>query len=259
MIRQTIALFRFMMLGILSSRLVVLAGVLLLVGVLCGSFLAELAIINSPAIVAAFLADFLRYSLALLLLLIVVTSVADDFASRQFERLLTMPLARWQYVAAQTMLVCSLCLILVLPVAVLVSMYSDLGTGLYWAAALWLELLLLGQVGLLASLSLEKIPQAFFFTLAIYLLAKLSGLISLMLVESVRLTEGSAASRSIEFIFNAILYVIPDLGAFADSDVFFVDQDLLVTLGSQLATVLVYLLFLLAACLIDFYRKEFDA
>jgi ABC-type Na+ efflux pump permease subunit len=255
---QTISLFRFMMFGILSRRLVVLLVILLMVAVLCAGFIDELAIINSDAIVAAFVADFLRYSLALLALLTVTSAVAEDYESRQFERLLTMPLARWQYIVAQILLISSLCLLLVLPVAVLVSIYSDLGTGFYWAAALWLELLLLGLLGLLATLSLEKITPAFFFALPVYLLAKLSGLISLMLVESVKLSEGSAISRAFEFIFNAILYVIPDGSAFADSDVFFVDQDLLASLGGQISSVAVYALFVLAVCLIDFYRKEFN-
>jgi len=255
---QTISLFRFMMLGILSRRFLVLVAILMLAAVLSGSFINELAIINGDAIVTAFVADFLRYSMGLLALLMIVSSVAEDYEFRQFERLLTMPLARWQYIAAQTLVIASLCLILTLPVALLVGLYSDLEIGLYWAVALWLELFLLGMLGFLAILSLEKIPQAVFFSLAIYLLAKLSGLITLMLVESVKLSEGSATSRAIEFIFGLILYVIPDTSAFAESDVFFSSHDLIATLGGQMVSVTIYGLFLLVVCLIDFYRKEFN-
>ena len=258
MFTQTISLFRYLMLGILSRRLFVLLTVLVLAAVLTGSFIDELAIINGKAIVGAFIADFLRYSLALLTLLMIATSVAEDYESRQFERLLTMPLARWQYIAAQTLVIVCLCLLLVLPVLLLVSVYGGLEIGFYWAAALWLELFLLGLLGLLAILSLEKIPQAVFFSLAVYLLAKLSGLIVLMLAESVRLSEGSATSRAMEFIFGSILYVIPGTQSFAESDVFFGSFELLTMLGEQLATVLVYALFILAVCLVDFYRKEFN-
>ena len=101
-------------------------------------------------------------------------------------------------------------------------------------------------------------PLAVFFTLAIYLLAKLSGLISLMLAESVRLSDGSVASRTMDLIFGAILYVIPDVGSFAESDVFFGTLDLPAQLGEQFLSVVVYVLFLLAVCLVDFYRKEFN-
>jgi ABC-type Na+ efflux pump permease subunit len=258
MLSQTISLFRFLMLGILSKRLLVLVAIMVLAAVLSGSFISKLAIINGDAIQTAFVADFLRYSLALLALLMIAAGVAEDYEFRQFERLLTMPLARWQYIAAQTLVIACLCLLLTLPVALLISLYGNAAIGLYWAGALWLELFLLGLLGLLAILSLEKIPQAVIFSLAIYLLAKFSGLISLMLTESVKFSDGSVASRAIEFIFGAILYLIPGHEAFAKNDVFFASHDLLAMLGSQLASVSIYALFLLAVCLVDFYRKEFN-
>jgi ABC-type transport system involved in multi-copper enzyme maturation permease subunit len=258
MTKQTIALFRYLMLGIISRRLLALLAVMLLVALLCGSFIQELAIINGAAIVGAFIADLLRYSMALLALLMVASAVAEDYESSQFERLLTMPLARWQYIAAQFMVIACLCLLLVLPVLLLVSWYSGPAIGFYWAAALWLELMLISLLGLLAILSLEKIPLAVFFTLSIYLFAKLSGLISQMLAESVYLSDGSAASRATELIFNAILYVIPDSSSFAQNDVFFDAANLLAVLGSQFQSVVVYALFLLTVCLVDFYRKEFS-
>ena len=147
---------------------------------------------------------------------------------------------------------------LVLPVCLLLGIYAGIELGLYWAAALWMELFLLGLLGLLASLSLEKVPLAVFFALAVYLLAKLSGLITLIVAESVRLSEGSATSRAVEFVFNAILYVIPDLDSFADSNIFFAAHDLPALLGAQLLSVAVFAPFLLAVCLVDFYRKEFN-
>jgi ABC-type Na+ efflux pump permease subunit len=246
------------MLGIISRRLFVLLGILLLGAVFSGGFIDELAIINGDAIVAAFVADFLRYSLSLLALLMVASAVAEDYESRQFERLLTMPLARWQYIAAQALVIACLCLLLVLPAFLLLWFYSSLTVGLYWAAALWLELLLISLLGLLAMLSLEKIPQAVLFTLAIYLLAKLSGLVVLMLAESVRLSDGSAVSRAVEYIFSAILFVLPANSSFAQNDVFFERVELLPILGEQLFSVAIYASFLLSACLVDFYRKEFN-
>ena len=73
MFAQTISLFRYLLLGILSKRLLILVAILSLVAVLVGSFFSELAIINGDAIVVALIADFLRYSLALLVLLLVAT------------------------------------------------------------------------------------------------------------------------------------------------------------------------------------------
>jgi len=258
MIGQTISLFRFLLLGILNLRLLVLVSILLLASVLLSSFISELAIINSRQIATAVLADFLRYSLVFLALLLVITNVAEDFEFKQFERLLTMPVARWQYIAAQFMVVASIAAILVLPVFIILTLLSSIELALYWSVALWLEILLVGLLGLLAILSLEKIPQAVFFSLAVYMLSKLSGLISQMLSESVYLSDGGMVDRVSEFIFSAILHVIPRLEAFAQNNVFFETSGLSEILLSQLGTVSLYSAFLLAVCLIDFYRKEFN-
>ncbi len=258
MIGQTISLFRYLMLGILNLRLFVLILILVIGAVLLSSFIAELAIINSRQIATAVMADFLRYSFVFLALLLVTTNVADDFEFKQFERLLTMPISRWQYIAAQFLTIASIAFILILPVLLVIAIASSIEVALYWSAALWLEILLVGLVGLLAILSLEKIPQAIFFSVAVYLLAKLSGLIGQMLSESVYLSDGGLANRFSESVFSGILYVIPRLEAFAQNDVFFGPHGLAAILLNQLSTVSVYSLFLMAACLIDFYRKEFN-
>ena len=255
---QTIALFRFLMLGIMGRRLWVLIGILLAVALIAAGFIGELSIINGDAIVAAFIADFLRYSLVLLALLIIASNVAEDYEFRQFERLLTMPLSRWQYIAAQVLVIACLSLMLVLPVLLMLSIFAPVGASFYWAVALWLELFLVGVLGLLAILSLEKIPLAIFFSCAIYLLAKLSGLIALIVTESVKMSDGSATSKFIEWVFNAILYVIPGSHTFAENDVFFSELDKMALLGDQLVSVLIYALLLVAISLVDFYRKEFN-
>jgi len=61
MIKQTISLFRYLMLGILNLRLFVLVLILVIGAILLSSFIAELAIINSRQIATAVLADFLLY------------------------------------------------------------------------------------------------------------------------------------------------------------------------------------------------------
>ncbi|RLA10530.1 MAG: hypothetical protein DRQ59_11710 [Gammaproteobacteria bacterium] len=258
MMGQTISLFRFLLLGVINLRLFALVSILVIVAGLLSSFITELAIVNSDEIAAALLADMLRYSLVFLALLLVTTSVAQDFEFKQFERLLTMPISRWQYIAAQFLAIASISSILVLPVLPVISLTAGFDIAIYWTLALWLEVLLVGMLGLVAILALEKIPQAVFFSLAVYLLAKLSGLISQMLVESVKLSDGAATNRFADMVFNGILNLIPRLEAFAQNDVFFGSQNFAAMLMAQLGTVTLYTLFLLAVALIDFYRKEFN-
>ena len=79
-----------------------------------------------------------------------------------------------------------------------------------------------------------------------------------MLVESVKLSDGAATNRFADMVFNGILNLIPRPEAFAQNDVFFEPQNFVAMLSTQLGTVTLYILFLLAVSLIDFYRKEFN-
>ena len=117
---------------------------------------------------------------------------------------------------------------------------------------------MIGLFGLLAILSLEKVPVAVFLSLAVYLLSKLSGLISQMLKESVYLSDGSLSSRFTESVFNGILHVLPGLESFAENDVYFQDMALTPLLMMQMLSVSIYILLILSVCLIDFYRKEIN-
>ena len=70
---------------LLSRRLLLLTLVLAVLAMLIGGFFSELAIINGREIVVALVADFLRYALGLFALLVITTSVAQDYEFRQFE------------------------------------------------------------------------------------------------------------------------------------------------------------------------------
>jgi len=258
MFGQTISLYRFLLPGIVNRRLFILIFILILTGSLLHSFVVELAIINSQQIATALMADFLRYAYVLVTLLMVASTVAEDFQIKQFERLLSMPISRWQYIAAQLLVVGSVALILVLSVLAVLLLFASFEIALYWTVALWMEILLMGLVGLLAIISLEKIPQAVLFALAVYLLTKLSGLISQMLAYSVKFSDGEDINRFAEMIFNTILYIIPSLNTFAQNDLFFKDVGMTDALVQQCQAVAVYAALLLAVSLIDFYRKEFN-
>ena len=135
MMGQTISLFRFLLLGVLNLRLFVLISILVIVAGLLSNFITELAIVNSHAIAAALLADMLRYSLVFLALLLITTSVAQDFEFKQFERLLTMPISRWQYIVAQFMAITAISSVLVLPVLPVIGLIASADIALYWTLA----------------------------------------------------------------------------------------------------------------------------
>ena len=171
MFSQTIALFRYQLRGIVNYRIIVAIAAILVLALMGYQFVSELAIINSEAIALAVIADFLRYSLIIILIISLCYQISQDYELRQFEHLLAMPVTRNQYVLSQFFVLLTLSLIFTLPVFLLMSILNEFPLAVYWSTALFLEMILVGQFSILAILSLEKLPVAVIFTLAIYLLA----------------------------------------------------------------------------------------
>lgn len=258
MIKQTIALFRYQLLGIINVKIVLLILIIYTASFLAGQFVGELAIINSETLALAIMADFLRYSMVLIVVISLCNQISQDYELSQFERLLAMPISRGQYVVAQNMVILTFVLMLVLPLFVLMLLLNDSTLAVYWSIAVFLELALVGQFAVLAILSLEKLPVAVIFTLSIYLLAKLTPLLDLIFTNSMDYYQQERSFKLTHMIFSTIQYVLPDASAFAQNNVLFNAQETLKLLSKQLVSVLVYAAFIQFVILIDFYRKEFN-
>lgn len=256
--RQTIALFRYQLRGIVNRRIVVAIAAILLVAFIGSRFVAELAIINSEAIASAAMADFLRYSLLIMLIISICYQVSQDYELHQFERLLAMPVSRNQYVFAQLFVLLTLSLVLTFPVFLLMSVINEYQFALYWSVALFLEMILVGQFAILAILSLEKLPVAVIFTFSFYLLAKAAPLIDLVLNQSSVYYDEETGFQLSFFIFTLLQYVLPEQSAFAQNNVLLESEWSSKLLLKQLVSVLVYGVFIQFVILLDFYRKEFN-
>jgi len=256
LIRQTIALFLYQLRGIVNSRIIIAVLAILAIAFVGGRFVAELAIINSEAIALAAMADFVRYSLITVLIISVCYQISQDYELHQFERLLAMPVTRLQYVLAQLLVLLTLALLLSVTVFLLLLAVSGLSSAFYWSNALFLEMILVGQFSMLAIISLEKLPVAVVFTLAIYLLAKAAPLIELVLSQSTVYYGQEAGFQFSSFIFSVIQYVLPDSQAFAQNNALLGGEEGL--LIQQLVAVIIYVAFIQFVILLDFYRKEFN-
>lgn len=258
MFNQTIALFRFQLLGLINRRTLVMLATIVLTAFMASRFIAELSIINSETIALGALADILRYSLVIVLIISVCFHISQDYELNQFERLLAMPISRYQYLLAQTMVLTVFCLLLVLPVFILMSLVNEVDLAIYWTFALFLELMLVGHFALLSSLSLEKLPLAVLLTIALYLLAKSAPVIEIILAHSSPYYDGEAGFRISTWVFSVIQYVLPDMKVFAQNNLLFSHEPFGMALGFQFLNVVIYSLLLQAVMLVDFYRKEFN-
>ena len=237
--------------------MLILLAAVLLAGFLLNRFVAELAIIDSETIALSAMADFLRYSLVLVMVISISYQLSQDYDTSQFDRLLAMPLARHQYLTAQWLVMLCFAVLLALPVMALMWLLSPGAISGYWGGALFLELLLAGQFALLAILSLEKLPLAVMLSLTFYLLARAAPLIAVMLTQSSPIYDEENSFQVASALFAGLQYLLPGADAFAQNDLLSEPVGQAAAISRQAADVVMYGVFLQAIILFDFYRKEF--
>ena len=258
MFRQTIALFQYQLLSVVNGKLAGLLLVFYLLVFLAGQFAAELAIINSEQLAPALQAELVRYGLVVILVVLVCSRIASDYRTSHFERLLSMPVSRLQYIVAQYLFVLACVSLAMLPGLALLWLVGDSAIAMYWFVALVLELLLVGQFALLAAISLENLPAAVLLALGLYLLARLAPVLDLVFAQSAPFYQDEQDFQLMHWIFEAIRFILPDARVFAHNDQLFEQADVTDLLGSQLIALLVYSAFIAGVLLVDFYRKEFN-
>lgn len=257
MMSQTITLIHFFLLNYSQKKNVTLLLVILLVGFFSAQFVNELSLINSAEAQFSFQIEFYRYGLILLSALILIVAVADDFTSLQFENLLSMPLARWQYVVAQISAMAVVNFAIVLFASSILLVQVDLSIIVFWLMSMWLELMLCSLLALLAILSLEKIPSAMIFFLSLYLLSRSSSIIVEIIAQSVYYSDGDMTNQMVLWLFQVITYVLPNQAAFLQNDLFFASQVDSIMLWGQFQWFILYGVFIVVIIMFDFYRKEF--
>jgi hypothetical protein len=257
-LRQTIALFQYQLVGAVNRRLLALLLVLYLVVFLAGQFAAELAIINSELLLPAFQAELIRYGLVLALSVVFCVRVVAEYERAQFERLLSMPVSRLQYVLAQYLLIVVFALACLVPALVLLWVSAGSQLAVYWFVALALELVLVGQFALLAAISLGNLAAAVLFTLGFYLLCRVAPVLDVVFARSMDFYGEERGFQFMHQLFGVIRYILPDARVFASNNQFFEPLDMAELLPRQLLALAIYSGFILSVLLVDFYRKEFN-
>lgn len=253
---QNIALFRYQLAGVLTARNLLIYAVLMAVAFLLSRFVFDLSIINSEVIAAAAFAEAVRIALVFYTVVVFCGQMHEDFVQQQFDRMLSMPVERYQYILVQSVLMAFCLLLMMIPVLILLVMLSDLSHALYWAAALYLELLLASLISMMMLLGLGKLTPAVILSLGLYVFARWAPGITQALENSSSVYDDSIAHQLYQQFFSLVNLVLPGADAFAGNDQFYqlsIDWGLLIV---QLSNILVFGLLIIFVSLFDFYRKE---
>lgn len=253
---QTIALFRFQVRRLKDYKTVGFLIAMYVSAFAASQFVAELAIVESVQVVVHLFADLVRYGGVIVVIVLTCHLVTVDYEQGFFERIFAMPVLRYQYLLSQQLVLLVLCGGVVIPVFFLFPWIADIETAIYWGIAVFLELLLFGQIALLAAVSLERLPSSILLSLTMAFLIKVLPVIELMSYEATNYTDEEPEFSIMRLILGAIKFILPNAKALAENDQLFYGTNF-ERLFEQFLAVAIFMAFIHFVVLLDFYRKEF--
>jgi len=219
-------------------------------------FVGEISITETRQSQVAISAAFLRLSLLFFISLFTINSIVRDINDRMLLLYMSLPISRLVFVLGKFIGFALIGIVLAFIASLVVFIFTDISSAFIWGGSLILESWIIIAFSLLCAFSFAHITSSFSAVMAIYLLSRSLSSILLMAQNPFRGIDDSASQQFSQFFLTAIDYLLPKLDQFtrtewliyndiSASDIYFIIQQ-----------TVIYLLLLLSATFIDFYRKN---
>lgn len=253
--RQILTIARFTLLEAIRTRLPLV--VIAVFGLAWASsfFIQQIAITESARFQASFFAASARLAAVFMLVLYITSSIAREFNEKGLELVLALDLTRASYLGGKLAgfitLAAALAFLAALPLVAVV----PVDVAAIWALSLALELAIVCAASLFCIVTFNHILPAVTLVAAFYLLARSITAMRLM-AESSLLGSLAGARPALNFGVEALAFLVPALDRFSATEWIAaraVEPHVLGPIAVQSA---VYVMLLIGAALIDFYRRE---
>jgi ABC-type transport system involved in multi-copper enzyme maturation permease subunit len=231
-----------------------LAGASLVLGLALAAFLSQVALTERAALQAALVAAVLRACAVFLIAAQVTSSTLREIHDKGLELMLSLPLSRATHYVGRLagFVACGAGIAIVFALALLLWV-PPLQAAL-WGLSLACEAALVAAAALFFAMTLANLVGAIAATVGLYLLAR--AMPAIQAIAAAPLAEESRSGWLARHAVDAIALFLPRLDAATRTDWLLYDIPSGMAYASALAGLLVYLLLLLAAGLVDFYRRS---
>jgi len=246
---------RYTLLEALRNRLLWLVAVLVLVALTLAQLVGAIAITETHAYQAGLLAAFLRVGAVFTLSLFVVTSMLREYHDKGIELVLSMPIARADYLLGKLLGFAALAFIIAAACGVGLVADAAPSQALLWTTSLFSELLIIVALSLLFVITFNQVTWALSAVAGFYLLAR--GMAAMQLMGHGPLADQTALSqRVINALIDGLAFVLPRLDLFTRSEWVIHTNGQVADLAPIVAQSLIYVALLGGAALFDLYRKN---
>lgn len=256
MYSQISTISKFTIIESIRNRLLWLA--LLIVAVSFGlvEFIGDLAITEHRVTQVAVLAAFLRLSAVVIVTMFVVSSTIRELQDKTLEMILAMPIHRGSYYLGKLMGFVQVSIIVAVAFSTMLLLYAPVDQVLLWGISLIFELIIVVALGLLMLFTFNQIPAAITGVFVIYAAARSVSSIYLMAKYPI-IPHATFAQKFMDSFVAVLTWLLPDLHRFTQTEWLAHGTGSFSLLVPVISQSLIYLTFLSAVALFDFYRKNF--
>jgi ABC-type transport system involved in multi-copper enzyme maturation permease subunit len=255
MLRSLATVARFTAVEAVHTRFGWLLAAIVLLAFSLVQFIAQLAVTETREIQVALLAASFRLTVVFLIGLFVITGITRECSDKRVELRSSLPLSRGGYYLGKFAGYALVCLVSVLPLALLLALFTTQGASILWGASLFLELLIVCAASLLFGFAFGQVTPAFSALVGFYLISRTIASIQLM-ADGALAGTGSFSQAVMIRLVDGLAYLLPDLDQFTRTAWVVYPPahwpELLIPAGQTL----IYVLLLTGIGLFNVYRRE---
>ena len=247
---------RYTLLEALRTRLPLLVVVVVLALLAASFFVESIAVAEGARFQTGFYAAGARLAGVFIVGIYVLVSITREFNDKGMDVALALDLPRSHYILGKLAGFAALAALVAITASLPLAWLAAPQAALQWAASLGLELAIVVALALFCVVTFGQITPAASFVLAFYLLARALTAIRLMSANPIAGAE-TFSHEVMRFVIEALALVMPALDAWTQT-AWLVNGHAPWTFMLQLAgQSTLYVVFLAAATMFDFHRKNF--
>ena len=219
-------------------------------------FIGDLAITEHRVTQVSVLGAFLRLSAVVVVTMFVVSSTVRELQDKTLEMILAMPIHRSSYYLGKLTGFIHISAIIAIIFSAMLLLYASADQVMIWGISLFFELILVVALALVMLFTFNQIPAAITGVFVIYAAARSATSIYLMSKYPI-ISHTTISQKFMDSFVELLTWLLPDLHRFTQTEWLAHGTGSVSLLVPVISQSLIYLAFLSAIALFDFYRKNF--
>jgi ABC-type Na+ efflux pump permease subunit len=219
-------------------------------------FIGDLAITEHRITQVSVLGAFLRLSAVVIVTMFVVSSTVRELQDKTLEMILAMPIHRSSYYLGKLTGFIHVSAIIAAIFSTILLLYASADQVMIWGISLFFELILVVAMGLVMLFTFKQIPAAVTGVFVIYAASRSATSIYLMSKYPI-ISHTTISQKFMDGFVEFLTWLLPDLHRFTQTEWLAHGTGSIGLLMPVITQAIIYLVFLSAIALFDFYRKNF--